>query len=142
MLVYSILFQWSFNLSLLFFHTPFSFCCSAWLISTNRSSRLLIYSISSNLLLSPPSVFFFQLLSSSALIGSFLIFSLSLLKSFMNSTPLLSRLVSIFMIITLNSLSDRLLISILFSCLLRFHFILHLQHVPLFFFADSCVYMS
>lgn len=84
-----------------------------WVSSIVLSSSLLIYfSASSNLLLNSFRVFF-----SSAItyIWSFLEFSISLLKFSLCLSILLLSSVSIFITITLNSLSRRLFIFILFS---------------------------
>ena len=99
----------------------FSFCCLDWVISILISSQLLIHSsVSSNLLLILSSVLFISFFSYD---WFFLIFSTSLFKVSLSSSILLS-LVSIFMTISLNSLSSKLLV-----CFNRFFLEFHFVHL-------------
>ena len=104
------LFQTSFKLS-----SCFSICCSNWVISTVSSRSLICSSASSNLLFVPSSIFF---ISAFVFLHSdwfFYIFSMSLLMFSMYSSILLLSLMSIFMTMILDSLSEGLLISIWLS---------------------------
>ena len=89
-----------------FFKILFSFCCSDWVITIILSSRLLICSVSSNLLL-PSTVFFISVTIFFNWFWFYLIFSNSLLK-FLLCSILFWHSVSILMSITLNSLSGKL----------------------------------
>ena len=89
-------------------HFHYFFFCSTAVISTNLSSSSLIRSsTSSGQLLNPSSIVFSSVITS---VWYFLIFSIALLKFLLCSFIILPSLVGIFMIITLNYLSGRLLI--------------------------------
>ena len=86
------------------------------MISTVLSSSSLIhFSVSSNLLFIPSRVFFNFSYCIPQLYWVFFIFSNFMFKFLQCSSILLARLLSIFIIVTLNSLSDRLPVSILLS---------------------------
>ena len=119
--------QMSLKLSSLFF-ILFSIFCSAWMISTILSSSLLICSsVSSNLMLIS-SIFFLNFSYCILQLCFFLYISSSFLNFTLCSSILLPSSLSIFMIITLNSLLAMLLISTLLRGFILF---LCLEHIPL-----------
>ena len=99
------------------FKNSVCFFCAAWVISITLSSFLLLIQscVLSNLLLLPPSVFFIWVMYSLCLFGSSLYFINSLLTFPLCSSILLPSSLNIFMIITLNFLLGRLLVSTSFS---------------------------
>ena len=111
----TVLFQKSLKLSS-FLKIIFSFYYSNSVISTTLPSRLLIhFSATSTLLLITSSVFYYFSYCIFQFCLVLFIFSISLLEFSLSSSILPPSLVSIFITITLNSLSGKLLISILFS---------------------------
>ena len=79
------------------------------------SSSLIYFSVSSNLLFIPSRVFLNFSYCILQLYWVFFLFSNFMFKFLLCSSTLLPRLLSIFMIVTLSSLSDRLPVSILLS---------------------------
>lgn len=101
-LVHLILSQWSHKISSLKIY----FFCSSWIISSTQSSSSMIdSSVSANLLLIPSSVFFLSYCVLQLCLDLLYIFYF--LVKFLTVSSLLLRLLSIFMMISWNSLSNR-----------------------------------
>ena len=115
-----------FSLTILIFKTCFYLLCSIWMLSITLYAGLSIYyPASSNLVFIPSGVFFILVIIFFSFVCN------SFFKIVLYLSTLLLSLLSIFMIIPLNSLSDRLLFSTLFISFSGCHHFFHLEHIPL-----------
>ena len=105
--------------------------------STTLSFRSLVYPAFSNWLLIPHNVFFSSVVFFCSILIFLYIFSILLLKYTLSYSIPLPSSMSIFMTMTLNSLSDKLLISVSFSSFPDFFFFFCLSFIGKLFFVSS-----